>query len=374
VDTIVVTANGAALAAFPAAGITRGIQVDARGGSDVVRLGQPGEPAGFPFAAALIGGEGNDQLTAGDGNDRLIGGGGNDTLKGGGGNDALEGGSGDDVLRGGIGNDSLDGGATPNDILEGGPGNDTFGKRDFSGEILDLEPTDIYAGARWDLVWSDDFNGLAIDRSLWDVADNTTPNYDGGINDYLPQNVGESDGQLIIDTSTTDADGVPRYDSGRVSTKASWRYARIEIRAKLPGSQGVWPAMWMLPKNGIWPPEIDIMEMLGNELNKVYMTHHWGSRQHKLDDQTDFTGPDFTADYHTFALEWEKGRLQWFVDGVRVKVSTRNVPDVGMYLILNTSVGGDFPGMPDATLVFPQQFGVDYVRVYQRPSTSLPSR
>ena len=179
-----------------------------------------------------------------------------------------------------------------------------------------------------------------------------------------------ANGQLTIGTTTTDADGVPRYDSGRVMTKAGWRYARIEIRAKLPGSKGIWPAIWMLPKNGVWPPEIDIMELLGDKPNRVYMTHHWGTRQQKLHDQTDFTGPDFTAGYHVFALEWERGKLQWFIDGVRVKVSTRSVPDVGMSLILNTSVGGDWPGMPDATSIFPQQFGVDYVRVYQRPGTS----
>ena len=73
---------------------------------------------------------------------------------------------------------------------------------------------------------------------------------------------------------------------------------------------------------------------------------------------------------HCDDLEWERGKLQWFIDGVRVKTSTRSVPEVGMYLILNTSVGGDWPGMPNATSVFPQQFGVDYVRVYQRPGAS----
>jgi beta-glucanase (GH16 family) len=301
----------------------------------------------------------------------VVGGNGNDTLNGGAGNDALDGGAGDDTIRGGGGNDTIDGGATPHDALEGDAGNDTFAKRDLSGEILDFQPGDIYAGARWQMVWSDDFNGSAVDNSLWEVADNSTPNYDGGINDYLPQNVSVTDGHLVIASGKTDdGNGGPtKYDSGRVATRAAWRYGRIEIRAKLPGTKGIWPAIWMLPKDGSWPPEIDIMELLGDEPNRVYMNHHWGPRARKQDDQSDFAGADFTADYHVFALEWERGKLQWFVDGVRRNVAMRSVPDLAMYLILNTSVGGDWPGMPDAGTVFPQQFGVDYVRVYQRPTT-----
>jgi hypothetical protein len=370
--TIAVMVNGLPLASFAATGITRGVQIDGRAGDDVIRLGQAGaEPSGFPFAAIITGGDGNDEISGGDGNDRITGGNGMDTLLGGAGNDSLDGGAGDDTLRGGSGNDTLDGGATPHDVLEGGAGIDTFAKRNLPGEIIDLEPTDIYIGARWNMVWSDEFNGSGVDPTLWQVADNTTPNYDGGVNDYLPQNVNVSDGQLVISSGqSNDGSGGPtKYDSGRVVSKAGWRYGRIEIRAKLPGTQGIWPAMWMLPTNGSWPPEIDIMEMLGNAPNKVYMNHHWGPRSRKQQDQSDFAGPDFTTDYHVFALEWERGKLQWFIDGVSRKVTARNVPDLAMELILNTSVGGKWPGMPDATTAFPQTFDVDYVRVFQHPAT-----
>jgi beta-glucanase (GH16 family) len=96
------------------------------------------------------------------------------------------------------------------------------------------------------------------------------------------------------------------------------------------------------------------------------MTNHWGTRAHRRQSQTDYAGPDFTAGFHTFTLEWEPGRLTWLIDGVERKVMTDHVPDKPMYLRLNTSVGGSWPGLPDASTVLPQYFRIDSVRLYQR--------
>ena len=138
------------------------------------------------------------------------------------------------------------------------------------------------------------------------------------------------------------------------------------MRAKLPGTKGIWPAIWMLPQDGSWPPEIDIMELIGSNPLQVYLSHHWGSKKQDLHSQSSFTGPDFTQDYHVFSVEWEPGTIRWLIDGVERKVATQHIPSKAMYLILNTSVGGDWPGPPDNSTVFPAYMQVDYVRVYQQ--------
>ena len=76
--------------------------------------------------------------------------------------------------------------------------------------------------------------------------------------------------------------------------------------------------------------------------------------------------PDFSADFYTFAVDWEPGSIVWYVDGVERALTTKGVPDEPMYLIANLAVGGDWPGNPDATTVFPGYMDIDYIRVYQR--------
>jgi beta-glucanase (GH16 family) len=138
------------------------------------------------------------------------------------------------------------------------------------------------------------------------------------------------------------------------------------MRAKLPATRGIWLAFWMLPVDGAWPPEIDIFELLGHLPNRVYMTNHWGSYPNQKSDQSYFSGPDFSAGYHRFTLEWQPGWMRWKVDGQTRKVVTQNVPDRQMYLILNTAVGGNWPGSPDRSTMFPQHFWIDYIQVFQR--------
>jgi hypothetical protein len=340
-DAVQVVANDVTRGSFDLADLPRGIRVDAGAGDDEVQI-----DADVPPVASL-----------------LIGGAGDDVLVGGAGNDDLRGGAGDDHLDGGAGDDSIDGNKGF-DQLRGGSGHDSFGTRETPDEILDLEPGDVQ-GAAWSLAWQDEFNGDSVDTSLWDIADtNITPNYDGGENDYLSDHVGVANGDLVI---TSDANG-SRLQSGRVTSVNAFRYGRVDVRAKLPGTQGMWPAIWMLPQDGSWPPEIDIMELIGSEPDRVHMTLHYGSRGDRSFDATDFAGPDFTAGFHTFSLEWVPGRMRWLVDGVVRKTATRHVPDKAMNLILNTSVGGKWPGAPDDATEFPQQFSVDYVRVYQSQS------
>jgi beta-glucanase (GH16 family) len=151
----------------------------------------------------------------------------------------------------------------------------------------------------------------------------------------------------------------------------SHTYGWIEVRAKLPSTQGIWPAHWMLgesfPQIG-WPRcgEIDIMESLGHDPDTVYFSRHWGDPY--VHRGTSFSGPDFSQDFHTFSIRWTTDEMSWYVDGA-LRYST-SITDAGevfrrpFYLILNTAVGGYWPGFPDPTTVFPQYHEIDYVRWY----------
>jgi beta-glucanase (GH16 family) len=118
----------------------------------------------------------------------------------------------------------------------------------------------------------------------------------------------------------------------------------------------------------MWPPEIDIMELLGSDPTTYYMSQHWGAPTSPGLAAWQYTGPDFSAGFHTFAVEWQPGVIRWLLDGQVLVTSTYNVPDVPMYLILNTAVGGNWPGNPTDQTVFPQYHDVDYVRVYRDAS------
>jgi beta-glucanase (GH16 family) len=95
------------------------------------------------------------------------------------------------------------------------------------------------------------------------------------------------------------------------------------------------------------------------------MTLHWGARKDPLQYQSKFDGPDFTAGFHVFAIEWSAGELRWFIDGTECARVFHDVPDKAMFLLLNTSIGGDWPGPPGRQTVLPEEFQIDYVRVYQ---------
>jgi beta-glucanase (GH16 family) len=222
----------------------------------------------------------------------------------------------------------------------------------------------------WKLIWSDEFDHTRLDTRKWKVIDSSRPNYDGGINYYDPENVSVRDGQLILRTQIHRrlvAGKSELYGSGKVTTsgKFSFLYGKLEVRAKLPGTQGQWPAIWMLPADGTWPPEIDVMELLGDAPRRVYMTLHWGKRKDPLQFQSKFDGEDFTGGFHVFAIEWSPGELRWFIDGTERGRVFHDVPDRAMFLLLNTSIGGDWPGPPGRQTMLPQEFQIDYVRVYQ---------
>jgi beta-glucanase (GH16 family) len=218
----------------------------------------------------------------------------------------------------------------------------------------------------WTLVFSDEFEGTALDGAKW-RAENAALVKNNEQQYYAPSNVTVADGLMTILAERRAMGGRP-YTSGLIETRNrfSQAFGRFEVRAKLPSTRGMWPAIWMLPQAGIWPPEIDVMELLGHQPTTVYMSHHWGPPTAVGTQTTAFTGPDFSAGFHTFAVEWFPERMDFFVDGVLRARHTQNVPRNPMYLIINTAVGGNWPGLPDETTVFPQRMEVEYARVYRR--------
>jgi len=221
----------------------------------------------------------------------------------------------------------------------------------------------------WHLIWHDEFDGDALDTSKWRAEDaalvkNNEMQY------YTPEDVYVHDGLLTLRSQKRwKADR--EYTSGLVETKGkfAFQYGRVEIRAKMPKGRGLWPAHWMLPASGKWPPEIDIVEIIGHQPNVMYMNVHWGTWPDKKNKGKMFIGPDFSEDFHAFALEWDKDALVWFVDGKELFRENEYVPKEPFYIILNTAVGGGWPGKPNSKTKFPQHHDIDYVRVYAREIT-----
>jgi len=218
----------------------------------------------------------------------------------------------------------------------------------------------------WNLTWSDEFTGPTVNTSKWLVV-NRDPNKNGEAQWYSPSHVSIVNGMLRLKSTNISTGGKP-YTSGSVESVNRFfqKYGRFEGRMRMPKTQGIWPAFWLLPNPSGWPPEIDIMELLGHDPDTVYFSNHWGVYPSTWAYQTTtINGPDYSADFHTFAVDWWPDRLECYIDGVRKVTHNQNVPQSAFFIILNTAVGGQWPGYPDGSTVFPQYFDIDYVRVYQ---------
>ena len=240
----------------------------------------------------------------------------------------------------------------------------------------------------WNLVWSDEFNGNALDLSKWEFEVDARGGGNKELQYYVTNNVRVSDGFLTIEARKehyTGPEGTREYTSSRIRTKGKgdWLQGRFDIRARLPQGKGMWPAIWMLPTDsryGGWPRsgEIDIMELLGHQPRRIHATLHYVDLSgHHASSGKDFVLPEgsFADDFYVFRLDWGPTGMRWYVDGkschsaTKWSSGTNSFPapfDEKFHLILNVAVGGRWPGNPDATTQFPQAMVVDYVRVYQR--------
>jgi beta-glucanase (GH16 family) len=258
-------------------------------------------------------------------------------------------------------------------------------------------PQAASSSSPWILTWSDEFNqanGSPADASKW-VRETGGGGWGNDELEYYtarPQNAYQQDGNLVIKVlqeKYTGADGVTRnYTSARLKTlgKFAQAYGRFEARIRIPRGQGIWPAFWMLGEDidkVRWPSsgEIDIMENIGREPAHVYGTIHGPgySGTKSLGASFSLMPPQpFADDFHLYAVEWEPDAIRFYVDDHLYETRTsKDLPagakwvyDHPFFMLLNVAVGGDWPGAPDASSVFPQEMLVDYVRVYRHAAST----
>ena len=258
------------------------------------------------------------------------------------------------------------------------------------------------AFADMSLVWSDEFNGTYLDPANWtpDIGNGCPGNCGWGNNEleyYRSENVTVSDGNLILTTKAESYAGYS-YTSGKVHTrdKHFFLYGRIEMRAKIPTGGGMWPAFWMMPQDDVYggwaaSGEIDIMESANATTEVGGALHFGGSWPDNTHTSGSYSlgGANFADDFHIYAVEWEPDVIRWYVDDVLFLTKTssqwysdgapgnpRAPFDQDFYIILNAAIGGNYTGCisPDCiTADLPQQYLIDYVRVYQDTANIAPT-
>lgn len=235
------------------------------------------------------------------------------------------------------------------------------------------------------LIWQDEFNDGSLNSNYW-THETGRGEWGWGNNElqyYRSQNTYFEDGNLIIEARKENISygGTP-YTSSRMITKGKFefQYGRVDIRAALPEGQGIWPALWMLGDNidqVSWPGcgEIDIMELVGGGIkdSEVHGTAHWknSSNTHSfLGGDYRLSSGKFIDEFHVFSIEWEPGFIKWYMDDepyftFSTSSSDRTEFQNEFFFIFNVAIGGNWPGNPDASTVFPQRMIVDYIRVFQ---------
>ena len=260
----------------------------------------------------------------------------------------------------------------------------------LASSLQHSDPASSALNSSWVLTWHDEFDGPVgsiPDPTKWvvETGGNGWGNNELEYHTARSQNIRQENGNLVIEAikeKFTGPDGVQRnYTSARIKTQGRFaqRYGRFEARIKVPIGRGLWSAFWLLgdnfPSVG-WPTcgEIDIMEQVGSQLSTIHSAMHGPGHSGKNAVTSSFTFPKLhvSDDFHIFAAEWEPQAVRFYVDGELYATRTPAdfsggkgwVFDHPFFVILNLAVGGNLPGNPVASTVFPERLLVDYVRVY----------
>jgi beta-glucanase (GH16 family) len=245
------------------------------------------------------------------------------------------------------------------------------------------------------LVWNDEFNGpvgSGPDPSKW-VYDLGGGGW--GNNELETYTNSRNNSLIVSDPLATDGKALAiraqyangGYTSARINTSMtfSFEYGRLEARARVPAGIGCWPAFWALGSDIStvgWPAcgEIDVMEWVGQTPGTIYGSLHAPGFSGGNAETASISlpgGASFSDAYHVFAVDWYPGEIVFSVDGTVYEVRLQSDIPAGsswpfsqnFFILLNFAVGGNWPGSPDSQTVFPQDYRVDYVRVYTLPST-----
>lgn len=261
---------------------------------------------------------------------------------------------------------------------------DDEGATTKTSTVVRVSPADRQVS--WEMVWRDEFDGQGLPNSSKWYYETGGDGWGNQEAQYYTRedtaNARLEDGHLVIEARKESVQG-NAYTSARLNSEASWTYGRFEIRAKVPGGRGTWPAIWMLADeqtygDQYWPDngEIDIMEHVGYDAGVVHGTIHTEAFNHN--DGTERGGsidvPSAPSQFHTYAMEWTPNEIRVFVDGEqyfafqnRDQYGWQEWPfDQSFHLLLNVAVGGTWGGAEgiDDT-AFPERMVIDYVRVYK---------
>lgn len=252
--------------------------------------------------------------------------------------------------------------------------------------VLLLFVVSLYAGkanAQLKLIWSDEFDSPQLNNNSWTVLTGYGAGNDGWGNNelqnYTPHNISFADNCLVI-TARKTGDDTKRgdYTSARITTKGKqeFLYGRIEARLKFPQGRGVWPAFWMLGAQGGWPDngEIDILEYVGYEPEVIHSALHTRSSFGNTVNKDRLYVRDLEKDFHIFGINWTKDKIEFYIDNPDYPYYTyapkektaQNWPfDKPQYILLNLAVGGGWGGRKGVdNTIFPQEYLIDWVRVY----------
>lgn len=254
-----------------------------------------------------------------------------------------------------------------------------------------IDPNNLAGTAT--LTFSDEFNGQTLDTAKWgtgypwgaangstNAANNEAQWYINA--DYAPTaNLGTyTVGNGVLDIEQAPADAATQslingyeYTSGMVNTDKSFSqtYGYFEMRADIPEAPGMWPAFWLLPTGGGWPPELDVMEVFGYAPDSLVTSVHWDENGHQLvNKDTDVPGLS-SGGMHTYGVDWQPDTITWYLDGQEVfEAPTPADMHQPMYMLANLAAGGEWAGPPDGST---NNMLIDYIRAYsEMPGGGTP--
>ena len=160
-----------------------------------------------------------------------------------------------------------------------------------------------------------------------------------------------------------------QYYSGLITTRKSFaqRYGYFEMRAKLPEGKAIWPAFWLLPVDKSWPPELDIVELVGQQPDLIVTTAHWGESLANYQSsgcRTQLTSA--TKSFHLYGAYWQPKKVTFYIDRQPIaEIATPDAMNKPMYMLLNLAIGGKMVGVADQETPVPAKFEIDWVAAYQ---------
>ncbi len=231
-----------------------------------------------------------------------------------------------------------------------------------------------------ELVWEENFDGNSLNEKVWnfELGDGCPDLCGWGNNEsqiYTKVNHKVENGYLVITAKKEDS----VYTSTRITTKnkQEFQYGRIEVRAKLPLGKGLWPAFWMLGSNISevgWPlcGEIDIVEYVGREPNTIFTSLHTQDSHGNTINTAKRIIEGIEEGFHTYEIDWNKDKIEFYIDREMFYTFNPGIKTINIwpfdqpyFFIINLAIGGNFGGKEIDDSIFPREFIIDYIKVYQ---------